>query len=385
MADKDMSDIFTDHEDDEDDTTAFMRKALEDQGFNAEEEDDGAGMNQEPIDGEDGPKTVSQDEGNDLAAKAKIKGDVGDEDKPADDKTDSDDEDPKQAEGKAKDKDPLDLSSASADDLLKDIPDDRRAEIARRLTESHEAFTAFEKPYIKDQMTRFGAKPADVVSKLTDLASFAQEKPDEYIAWVAQEMASAPDKIGDVLAAAAKFHGYKVVKDEPEDDLFEDEDTKALRAENASLKAQLTGGRPSFGPDSAQRAQVRDVENEFTTFLTEKDESGQPKRPYFKNLEPQITAMAQNHVTTTGQGVTTADLDRFYTQSVADMQAAFGNPAAQSEPRMAPTQQNKAAASVQRAKAASKSIDGAGQGASRRPVLNDDAPIEDVLRHFWTE
>jgi hypothetical protein len=43
--------------------------------------------------------------------------------------------------------------------------------------------------------------------------------------------------------------------------------------------------------------------------------------------------------------------------------------------------QTQAADPQAKARAASKNIDGGGQGASRRPALSEDADLEDVIRH----
>ena len=104
--------------------------------------------------------------------------------------------------------------------------------------------------------------------------------------------------------------------------------------------------------------------------------------------------MAQEHHTKTGRPVTFTDLDGFYTAltarlggaqqpQAAQAPAPQAPPAAQAQPAVAGGVQKAAApGSVDRAKAASKNLDGSGQGASRRPALSADADLDATLRHF---
>lgn len=386
MADQN-DDIFEEAGDAEDETAAIIRRSLEESGWDDDEDDD-AGLDQPPAEEIDTDTSVSVEEGARLASKAKLEGpkpkepeakDEGDDDTDKDDpaaETTDDKETPAKGEGDEGAAEPADLTASSVDDLLKGTPKAARAEITRRLSDAESALAPFQTPYMKQQMQAFGATPADAAKRLSDLASFAAEKPDEYIAWVAQEMASAPDKIGDVLQAAAARHGYKVVKDEGEegDDLFDDPDLRAAKARIKELEAQVNGGgAQDFGPDAPARRAVMSAQDQLQAFQTERDETGAAKRPYFQHLQPQITAKAKAFVQANQRPVTVQDLDTFYNEAVSEMQALMGggtNSAAQGDKPTA--QQKQDAARVEKSKRASMTVDGAGQGAPRHSAQDAD-------------
>ena len=412
MADKTLDElnevsIFGENDMEEDGTADLIRKAFE--GEDDDDDDDG-GFDQ-PLEGKsEEPDVVSPEEGRDLLddadlAKAKGKKLDGEPTTDKDDAENTDDttgdsdkaETADDAEGEDE-KDPVDLSGADVASLLEGVPDDRKAELTRRFKEADEVLAPFKSPYVQEQMKQFGAKPQDVANRLVDLATFAQQKPDEYLAWAASEMADGPDKVGEVLSAAAKLHGYKLVKDgdeDDEDDMFADEETKSLKARIRELEGQLsgkTGDAPSFGPDTPQRQQARTLQQTIHSFINETDDAGQLRRPYFEQLQPQITQKAAQHRAATGNPVTVEDLDQFYNEAVSEARAAFGAPqtptpapqapsAAQNAPSVADQLKKKADAAL-RAQRASKSVDGTGQGASRRPALSDDASLDDAIRHF---
>lgn len=412
MADYEIDDdnIFDEGELEDDGTADIIRKAYE-ESMKDEEDDDG-GFDQ-PLDAKSGeePDVVSPDKGRDLlddAEMAKAKGkNPESESKPAEEAKSEAEKKPDGEEtgGKDEGKDggdpeganksqPEDLKSSDLNALLDGVPDDRKGEITRRIRDAESALQPFNNPYIQAQMKQFGATPKDVASRLVDLASFASNNPSEYIAWVAKESAS-PEKIGEVIENAAKLLGYKLTKEGEggdDDDMFSDPQTKALKEENDRLKAQLAGKQQAFGPDTPERMQTRTVQQQLQSFISEVDDAGQPKRPYFDHLRPRISDLATLHRNRTGQAVTTDDLQRFYDQALNEARAAFGTPAtptqqpaqgsaAQSEKPVADHIKEKAAA-AERAQKASKSIDGTGQGASRRPALSADASLDDVIRHF---
>ena len=179
-----------------------------------------------------------------------------------------------------------------------------------------------------------------------------------------------------------------------DDDMFLDDTTRALREEVASLKAQIAGKAPSFGPDTPERQQQLTAQRQLSDFVSERDEAGQPRRPFFDHLRPRIVEMALSHRNSTGQHVTTDDLQRFYDQALEEARSAFGNPtpnpnasgnsAAQAAKPVADQIKERAAA-AQKAQRASKSIDGTGQGASRRPALSESASLDEVIRHFASQ
>jgi hypothetical protein len=128
----------------------------------------------------------------------------------------------------------------------------------------------------------------------------------------------------------------------------------------------------------------------ITSFITEKNTDGTPKRPHWDRLKGDVVTRASAQREATGKPITAQDLDRFYQESEAAARAAFGvpapapaAPAAQAKPAVSGVTTTKAASPdrVARAKAASTSIDGTGQGAGRRPALPEDASLEQVIRH----
>lgn len=333
--------------------------------------------------------TVSVEDGLDLVSKVTTERGVKR-------RTDALDDDSQPGAG---DEDPAAQSAASApadpatppeptdlDTLLSGLDDDRREKIAARVKDADEVMNLFKGR--EAQLAQHGVTAHQAMARLIQLNEYAADKPVEYLAWATAQLA--PDKAQEVLTAAAEKLGFKLTA--ADDDPFEDEEVKRLRAENRALRSQ----RLDFGPDAeaaaaAEAAQRVDPLKVITDFATEKNPDGTPKRPLWEKLKANIATRAKTVRETTGKVVTAADLAQFYDEEERDLRAALGLPAA---PAVTPAAQpaapvagggtKKAApsASVDRAKAASKSIDGTGQGASRRPAPNPDASLEDVLRHF---
>jgi hypothetical protein len=223
-----------------------------------------------------------------------------------------------------------------------------------------------------------GVTPAAAVKRLVDLNSYASEHPADYLAWVATQSARDGRSAEQVIEEAARKLGLKVVAEAA--DPFEDEDTKKLREENRRLK----GYSDVQGPDAPGRRAAADLH----AFAAETDPAtGALKRPHLKTLEPQISARAKALAAAEKRALTVADLGRIYDQVTQELGMAAAaaprapnppTPAAQPTPAV-PSKTNDAA--LARARAASKSIDGAGQGANRRPALADpNASLADVIR-----
>lgn len=398
MADKDTAQ--------DDDTNIFEDSPTPDDGLGdvikglmAEMEDgpeDDGGLDQTfDVQGDKEMELVGQEEAGKLIDKANLKrarGEDDAEDEGAETKAKPKENDAKAADegdkGEDKEKTPddakdsaPDLSAEPVDKLLEGLPDDRRGELAKRLAAAEEAMKPFQNEYISTQMKTWGATPQQVVGRLTELADFAQQKPDEYIAWVATEMASEPGKVSDVLNAAAKHLGLQVVPIESDDDMFEDPEVAKLRRENEALKRAQQGEGPTFGPDAPARRAALNATQTIEAFRSERDETGNVKRPFFDQLKPSIAAKATEYRNSTGKNVEIADLDRFYNEAVSDMRSMFGSGSAATASQ--PVQnKEQTAASARKARNASKSVDGTGQGATRRPALPAEASLEDTIRHF---
>lgn len=294
-------------------------------------------------------------------------------------KADGDDADPTKAPS-------ADLSKASVADLLSGIDAAKSAEIGKRIAASAEVMDLFAG---KEEALKLHGldRPHEAIKRLLYLNDFAQQKPDEYLAWVATQVK--PNEAHTVLEAAAKRLGFKMVKDEPAaDDEFADEETKRLRRENAELRAKSA---EPYGPDAPQHQQSRTVQDTYNGFVAERGEDGNLKRPYFDFLKPRITALATAHVQTTKKYVSTEDLQRFYDQAEQEARGLIGgNDKSAAQPAQpVPDQSQKEAAPAPAAKpaekAASKMIDGDGPGASRRPALPEGADLMSAIRHFASE
>lgn len=398
MADED-DDIFEEGEQDE--TAAFLSKKLAEIDTDDGDED-AAGLDADLDDEGDLRETVGAEDGAQMAADAQITKDIG-KAKPKDEETDEDagekaarkadepksPEKPKgkdtsdegDAEGETQDGDtPNDMRAAAIDTLLDGVPEDRKAEVSRRLSEAEGVLKPFQSEDVKAQLERHGTTPQQAVERLVYLNGFAQQHPDEYLAWVANEMGG-PDKASEVLGKAAERMGYKLepMQDEDGDDLFEDPEVARLKREVEQLRKAAKGEGPDFGPDAPERVQARTAQQELDAFVNERDEAGNLKRPHFETLAPMIQQRAVQHRQQTGRAVTRDDLAQFYDDALAQVQGALApggaagqpqapeNPAAQPRRDVAQDLKTKAAA-AERARRASTPVDGSGQGAGRRPA-----------------
>lgn len=374
---------------------AAIRKAIAD-ATPADEPEDTGGFDA-PLAVEAPKPTVSQEEGLEIALKARVRDAEGkfaqtiedgagtkpgtEQEKPADDAAKSEGQE-EASDGVHKPaEETADLTKAPVADLLSGIDAARSAEITRRLKDSSEVLDLFagkEEALKVHGMTR----PHEAIKRLLYLNEFAQAKPDEYVAWLATQVK--PDAAHTVIEAAAKRLGYRVVRDEPEEDEFADEEVKRLRRENAELKAKSA---EPFGPDAPHYQKQRSVADTLDAFVTERDETGHLRRPHFDFLKPRITQLASAHVQATQKYVTTDDLQRFYDQAAEEARAVVGgNDKSAAQPAKPVQDQGKTeAAQPQKAKAASKMIDGDGPGATRRPALPEGADLMATLRHFASE
>lgn len=404
-----MGDFANDDDKADEDLRAILREKIKEAG--AETGDDGGGFDA-PLDAAPVNATVSAEDGFDLADKARFKERKAATDPVADLQKTIDDgagkpaaaagegtpapaadpakpapaaaADPaKAAEGdKPAEAAPADIATKPLGDLIGTLEEPARKEIERRIGRLDQ-FDAIFKGREEELRMHGNLTPQQAVQRFVDLNRFAQEKPDEYLAWVARE--TNPQQAHAVLDGAAKILGYKLVPDMEAGDEFEDEKTRKLREENHLLKVQ---GRSDFGPDSPARTATQTIEHQIRNFETEKDATGALLRPHYEALKPQIAALATEQRARTGQPVTLQDIDGFYRAAVTHMQAAFGgNPtsAAQVQTPVPQTKPDDAAHKVEKARNASKNIDGTGQSADRRPALSDEASLRATLRHFMNQ
>ncbi|MEM8971349.1 MAG: hypothetical protein AAGD43_04700 [Pseudomonadota bacterium] len=430
-------DIYDEGEFEDDGTADIIRKAIEAMD---DDEEDTAGFDQPPVDRQsDLPDVVSPDEGHDLLDKAreakqedndagkietdpeKIKSDADQikKDDADDDDSASNDDDKAASGDKAKSEDSdtsddtkvedktVDLTNSSVDALLDGMPDDKRTEVSRRLQDAADVLAPLQTEYAKSELEMHGATPKDAVARLVELNSFAQKVPGEYLAWVSEQVAG--EKAADVMSEAAELLGYKLVKadadndgkGDDDDEIFLDDGTKAKLAELKKYKEAEKNNGSAFGPDTPQRQQNKSAAKILNDFKGAQDDNGNLLRPDFDYLAPQIGQIAAAMVKENGRNLSAADLETAYDRARAEARKALGvetdaapnDPkpqdsgsevisAAQRETEMSQELQNKAAAAAEKAKKASKSVDGSGQGASRRPALPDDASVEDTIRHF---
>lgn len=357
----------------------------------ADEDEDTAGLDA-PSEPPAGDEKVSDKEGQDLVEQAR---DPKAKRERADAKTDSEadeaareeeqgDEEGSDAQDKAPDQAaetaPEDLTAADTAKLLDGLDGTRKAEVERRLNEAYAPFATESR---QKMLQSTGVTPAQATERLLQIYEYAQDKGDEYAAWFISQTGNAEE----VLTKAAERLGYTVSKAESDDDLFEDDEKKEMRAKIAELEAKVTGGAPQLGPDTPERVQQRQVEHlarQVDAWVQERDPAtGQPLRPHWDLVQSQVQQRAIARRQQTGQPVTLNDLDAFYSEAVGDLSARFGGNAAQGgQPVAGQTQE---AAAAQRALRASKSVDGTGQSASRRPALSPDASLDEVIRHNMRE
>ena len=323
---------------------------------------------------------VSVDDGLDLIDKAastrresaKVAAPEGEDTQPAADGADS------VAGEAAADASPAPAPAADdLDTLLDGIADDRKEAIRGRVKAADDVMSIFTGR--EAELERHGVSPQQAMNRLIELNAYATKNPTDYIAWAAMQLGNPHEVIG---AAAAKL-GLKLAPATGDEDAFEDPAIKEKMARLAAYEARdLAAG---IGPD----APVSRAQSELETFAS--------RSPHWQSVAPQVAALAKTHHETTGRPVTITEIERFYSASLlaAGIQqepapqaqpAAAITPAAQSQQPVAQGAQTTTAAtsdSVQRAKAASKSLDGSGQGAGRRPALDPDASVKDVLTSLW--
>lgn len=259
------------------------------------------------------------------------------------------------------------------DAMLDGLPDDRKTALRGRIGAADEVLAIFKGH--EAELQRHGAKPADVVKRLVDLSTYAEKNPHDYLAWVATQFGDA----ADVLGKAAEKLGLKVVPVEAsaEDDPFEDPKIKELRQELAAYKARE---RQPIGPDSPQARAQSELQALAASL------------PHWQTVAPQVAALSQTHAAR-GTPPTLNDIRRFYDAAViasgiAPPPAPNPTPAAQPAPPVAQQAATNTAADaerIERAKKASMSLDGSGQGAGRRPALDPDASIHSVLTTLMAE
>lgn len=266
--------------------------------------------------------------------------------------------------------------AAAPDDLdaiLTGLPDAAREAVRTRISAADEVLSAFKGR--EADLERFGTSPAKAVGDLLKIEAYSRAKPDEYLAWAAGQLGG--DPVATITKAAERL-GLKVTaSSSADDDPFEDPEVKRMRQELAAYKARDTA--PQLGPDAPQNRAASDLE------------AFRSASPHFDAVAPYIAAQASAHAQATGKPVTVADLKRFYDANVAALglsAPAETTSAAQVTQTVAQQTQTTPAApsdSVKRAMAASKSLDGSGHGAGRRPALAADAPLSDVLSHFYRQ
>lgn len=385
----------------EDEYRAKMRELIQGAREEAEAEDDAGGF-ESPLEPATPVDTVGEEEGRDLAYKANNRGPDGKFLKKGDESADAapagdDAGKPPSADAgdtaKAQSSKVADASAGQADDdaalatmsqadLLAGFDPKRAAEVTRRMADSDEVLSIFKGQ--EDVLKAQGFdKPAAAVKRLLYLNEFARKQPDEYIAWAVGEIDK--ESAGDILGKAAKRLGYTLTKDddgsEDDDDDYDDDRTRQLKKENAELRRQQQATQ-QFGPDAPQHTAVQQISNQLSTFIGERDESGAPKRPLWNQLAPMITAQAGDMARKLGRAVTFEELDGIYSGLEQQIRTSIGMPDTSAAQKKDPVPDQKASKAAPQPKAASKMIDGDGQGASRQPALGPDASIRSTLKYY---
>jgi len=261
---------------------------------------------------------------------------------------------------------------AEIDGFLSSLPDAARTAVKGRIGAADEILGLFKGR--ETEMQRFGVTPATAVGELLKIEQYSRTNPADYLAWAAGQLGGDPV---ETLSKAASRLGLKVVQAaSDDDDPFEDPEVKTMRAELAAYRARDSA--PQLGPDAPQNRAMSDLE------------AFRASAPHFDAVAEYVAAQASAHVQKTGKPVGVDDLKRFYDANVQALGLGASAPesksAAQVQQPVAQQTQKPAAApsnSVQRAMAASKSLDGSGHGAGRRPALAPDANLVDVLKFHY--
>ncbi len=268
--------------------------------------------------------------------------------------------------------------------LLDGIDETRRTTIQARLQAGDDILQHFQGR--EAELALHGnVTPAQAVDRLLHLNEFAQAKPDEYLAWVASQMnGTAPQ---DVLNAAAKHLGFKLVPDveDDPDDEFADPEKKALKAQ---LKA-LETAKAEFGPDTPQNVAALQVSRTLRQFREAKDATGQPMHPLADKFTAEMAGKVREWRAANGDKIpTAADMSRFYFEVAPALPGGQPQPATPPAQKIAaqpaPTvpEKTQQAAPTDRTAAASKLLDGSGPGADRRPAsssLTGDALLRSQI------
>jgi len=360
------TDIERDNTAPESDSTAdIIRAALKEQAdINVADED----IFSDPGDVKE-HKMVSVEDGLDLIEKNRTKDrdapkeDEAEEEQPASDAVKKIDTAEKPADSA-----PLDADVSA---LLADVPEAKRGPIMERLTAAAEIMGLFQGRDAELQM--HGVNPVQAMSSLIKMNEYAQREPDKYLAWAASQIAQGANTTPEAFLGKADEHlGYKLVALDATNDPFEDEEVKRLREENRSLR--LKQGLP-FGPDTpSPEAEQQRIARDLETWKTGKTD--------LDILAPIVGQKAKAAVEATGKPVTVTDLDRFYDEAKGELTARLTSQqtivAAQGAAPMAQGS-NTTAARDAKALAASKMLDGSGQGADRRPASTDDMSISALV------
>lgn len=333
--------------------------------------DDEAFGKSQPVEAKESD-VVSIEDGIDLIDQAgKAKADNAKVDTAPEEKPEGDKPAPAKTEGEDPTLPPADQPD-DLDALLGGLDETARTTIKDRVKGADEVLAIFKGR--EAELQSLGVTPVQAMSELVKINAYARKAPDQYLAWAATQFGDP----ADVLGKAAQHLGLKVVPIEGgDDDPFEDPEVKAMKAELARYKQR--DQLPALGPDAPQNRAM----DELQAF--------QATATHFQTVAPQIAALAKAHVETKKTPATMDDIKRFYNAAVVaaglDTAPAQVTPAAQAQQPVAQQAQKTEAAkpsdSVARAKAASKSLDGSGQGAGRRPALDKDMTLEQTLHALY--
>ncbi|MEM1149295.1 MAG: hypothetical protein AAGI03_01890 [Pseudomonadota bacterium] len=306
----------------------------------------------------------------------------------------ADDADDDAAKGDDKDgKTPPALSDLDTDALLEGVDADKAAEINRRIAKTDGVMRLFDGH--KEDLAKHGETAEDQVRRMIEINDYAHKHPSDYLQWVADKVAG--DKALDVFTEAAAKMGYELTPKTPEDPLtaqlakipdadleddeFDDATTKALKATARAAKAQAANPpkpettKPA-GPDTPENAQRR----QFDNWRHETGEDGKPKRPLLDDprVADLMAGAAQRKMAELQRALSLDELDVIY----ADAAAVVSPPSltAQATDDDAKDEGKENAAQADRHIRASKSVDGSGQRAPRRPAVTTARTEEDFAK-----
>lgn len=314
------------------------------------DEDDGAGFLDTPLPDADVGKKISPEDARDVASRKRTKDAAGsgnaviktDDDTAGSETDEAKSESPK--ENQAAEQGKKEAGGASKEgegdsgegegdskprtfqSVYESLTDDDKKLIDEKTAPANQVSALF--AGFKDSLGKWADSPVEALGAVLEINRYAQENPTDYMGWFATQVAQAGGKDmgtmdvegrAEIFVKAAAQLGVDLIVKPPEntpnEDPFEDEETKALRqqlAEAQRLLAQNQVKMPA-GPD-LQRV---GAQQQLHSLISSVDDTGAPKYPHFEKVEGHIRQILHERVTTNpGVAIGFDKFDEIYRQAL---------------------------------------------------------------------